>query len=379
MTAATSLTFPPGRVLADWRRQLALQETCTVWIGHVHLHRIEALARIARVRSPDALQRSLLRALALTTSPSTPERRTSTGTEDRCADLATLGQLLGLDAALLQRMLGQAEREELVSASDSANCASRQTWRLTLAGSRSLEASSYAVESYERRVFHFLSAAGPPPCHQFLNISSLDFVSSVNDSSLSAESEIAARFADVLASCISQPLEWKHERGFPVEIVDIMTPGGGLTIAAENKPVPPSWQRVIVIQRVQGFLLFVHEVDHVRAFAARPEGWGLQAAPACLVLRDGEWQMILPQLREEPSVETWRAAWLAWGQSRSLPESDVRACEVASEGFRLGVRVGKRLMDRLRASRSEALTGEAWVQAGERAIRAVRMLEIREV
>jgi hypothetical protein len=376
MTAAAP-PFPPGRVLTDWRRQLALQEPCTVWIGYVRMHRMEALARISQIRSPDLLQRALLRAVALMPSRTSSEGRAATVAEDRSADLASLGQWLGLDSALLRRMLAHAESENLVAASDAVDSPSRQTWRLTAAGAQSLETGSYPVNSYERRVFHFLRAAGTPPRHPFLNLASLHFAASVHNHSLTAEPELEAPGPGVLASCISQPPEWKREQGFPVDIAGIVTPGGGGMNAVEGKPAsPPPWQRILITQPVQAFLLLVHEADRVRAFAARPEGWILQASPACLILPGGEWQLTFPQLLEEPTVETWRAAWLTWGQSRSLPDADLRACEIASEGFRLRIRVGKRLADRLRAARSEALVGEAWIMAGEGTLRPVRMLEI---
>src|SRR6516162_5276064 len=115
MTAARPLPFPPGRILAEWRRQLTWQEPCTLWIGYLRLQRVEALTRIARESLLDAVQRSVFRVLALM-----PARPTAgaTSAEARGTDLRTLHQWLGLDSALLRRLLAQAANEGLVAVSE---------------------------------------------------------------------------------------------------------------------------------------------------------------------------------------------------------------------------------------------------------------------
>jgi len=149
--------------------------------------------------------------------------------------------------------------------------------------------------------------------------------------------------------------------------------------AIRAKLLLPVWQWVLVSRPVRGLFLFVREAGQLRALAIKPEGWRLQANPACLVLREGDWQTLLPVIVEEPSLEAWRATWIAWGQAHHLPESEVRGSDVVSDGFHLRVRVGKRLAERLRASRSDALTADAWVWAGDGSVRALRALEIAEL
>jgi hypothetical protein len=374
MTAARPLPFPPGRILAEWRRQLTWQEPCTLWIGYLRLQRVEALTRIARESLLDAVQRSVFRVLALM-----PARPTAgaTSAEARGTDLRTLHQWLGLDSALLRRLLAQAANEGLVAVSELSEPEEQCRWRLTSAGYHALETGEYSAPSHERRVFHFLSTAGSPPRHEFVNLVAPDLAAAPNDLK-SAEEAKTAPNADLLATWIEQPLKWKQERCFPVEIVEIVTPTQAQAEAVMVKPLLPAWQRVMVIRPVQGLFLFVNEVERLRTFAIKPEGWRIQANPACLVLHDGDWQTLVPAIAEEPAIETWRAAWIAWGQAHSLPESDVRSAEVVSKGFHLRVRVGKRLADRLRVSRSDAITGDAWVWAGDGPIRAVRVLEIAE-
>src|SRR5215831_10417054 len=143
MTAATPLPFPPGRVLAEWRRQLSWQEPCTLWLGHVRLDRIEALARIARECPLDAFQHSLLGVLA-----QVPARMMAggPGAEGRGTDLPTLHQWLGLDSALLRRLLAHAAKEGLIAASERSDPEGPPRWRLTSAGSHALESGRYVAE-----------------------------------------------------------------------------------------------------------------------------------------------------------------------------------------------------------------------------------------
>lgn len=374
MTAATPLAFPPGRVLAEWRRQLSWQEPSTLWIGYLRVHRLEALARTAREYPLDPLQSSLLQVLALM-----PARVPAGGSavESRGTDLATLHQWLGLDSALLRRMLAHAAKEGLVAAADSPDQDGHPRWHLTSTGSHAVAIGRYASQTQERRIFHFLSAIGPPPRHEFVNILTPDYLAAASDPP-SLEEPKTAPTSDALAACIAQTPKWKEDRGFPAEIVEIVSPTQAESETRNGKSSLHAWQGVMVSRFVQGLFLFVREARQLRAFVVKPEGWRIQANPACLVLRDGDWQPLVPAIMEEPSVEMWRAAWIAWGQAHSLPDPDVRNSEVSSEGHHLRVRVGKRLLERLRASRSEALAGETWLWAGDGPFRALRVLDIVE-
>jgi hypothetical protein len=87
---------------------------------------------------------------------------------------------------------------------------------------------------------------------------------------------------------------------------------------------------------------------------------------------------VLTVLGGEPSADAWRQAWQAWSQTRSLPGGEVDACRLEPSGHRLVVRAPAKLLDRLKAAKSEALKGEAWVLAGAGRVRAAAMLDLVE-
>src|SRR5947209_6815734 len=65
MTAGPALTFPGSRTVAGWWRQLAACQPRALWVGHLLLHRVEALVRVARPRRPERLTLLVLQALHL--------------------------------------------------------------------------------------------------------------------------------------------------------------------------------------------------------------------------------------------------------------------------------------------------------------------------
>jgi hypothetical protein len=344
----------------------------------VRLVRIEALARIVEVRSLDPLRRCFLSALALTPNIAPPALQSTAAAEWHSCELSFLQRVLGLNSGLLLRMLFQEGQEGLVTRSDAHESEAQQRWRLTAAGSHALASGRYAVESSERRVFHFLRMAGPPARYEFLNLASLEYTANLNSQHLGIAVDEEVPALEILAHCIAKPLDWKQKRGFPVEIANVVKPGTAQVDGATAEPTDSFWKKVLVCRSMQGLLLFVREKADLQAFAVKPERWELQASPACLVLNDCDVRSVVPSIADEPTIEAWRAAWLAWGHSHGLPESEMRSAEVSSEGFHLRVRVTKRLADRLRASRSDALTGDAWLLAGEGASRAARVVEITE-
>src|SRR5262249_13419339 len=151
---------------------------------------------------------------------------------------------------------------------ESSDPAEQCRWRLTSAGYHALESRKYSAESHERRIFHFLSAAGSPPRYEFVNLVAQDFTVPANDLR-SAEEAKTAPDVELLAAWIEQPLKWKQERGFPVEIVEILAPTQAEAEAVMVKPLLPVWQRVMVIRPMQGLFLFVVEVEHLRTFAIK--------------------------------------------------------------------------------------------------------------
>src|SRR5690242_5192064 len=64
MTAPSSLAFPGSRTLAGWWRQLAPLAPQAVWVGHLFLHRVEALVAAVSAQPLAALDRFVLQAVA---------------------------------------------------------------------------------------------------------------------------------------------------------------------------------------------------------------------------------------------------------------------------------------------------------------------------
>ena len=105
-----------------------------------------------------------------------------------------------------------------------------------------------------------------------------------------------------------------------------------------------------------------------------PESWVLEPEPL-LALAEG-WEEALPDLAVEPSPQMWRQAWQTWSQPRSLASADVAACRLERVDHRLLVHAPLRLIDRLRAARSDAIKQEAWLLAGEGRTRTAAQIEL---
>ena len=80
--------------------------------------------------------------------------------------------------------------------------------------------------------------------------------------------------------------------------------------------------------------------------------------------------------RPEPPLAAWHAAWSGWCQRRSLPTVEVEACILDHQANLVRVRAPARLLDRLRAARSDALKGEAWLLAGTGRARMAARIEL---
>src|SRR5262245_17862765 len=89
MTPAPGLAWPPGRALAGWARQRAPLRPRAFWVGHLLLHRLEALVGLDRSTRLDPFALAVLRALALTPLATVPR----------------LADRLHLDRAVLGRVL----------------------------------------------------------------------------------------------------------------------------------------------------------------------------------------------------------------------------------------------------------------------------------
>ncbi|HEV3444311.1 MAG TPA: hypothetical protein VG099_06685, partial [Gemmataceae bacterium] len=65
MTAAPALAFPPSKTLLSWWTQLAPFRPSALWVGHLLLHRVEALVSAQRPCPIDPIALFVLRAVAL--------------------------------------------------------------------------------------------------------------------------------------------------------------------------------------------------------------------------------------------------------------------------------------------------------------------------
>jgi hypothetical protein len=169
---------------------------------------------------------------------------------------------------------------------------------------------------------------------------------------------------------VARPEEWKRRFGFPQEVDAIVTEGGPGS--------PPEWQRVVVDRAERMPVVVVRTADdRLLGFAVRQDGWTLPSETPVFDLGEG-WSEAFPYLTEAMSLEEGQQAWQAWCQPRGLAGLGVENCPVRLEGHMLHVTVPPRLLERLRATRSDALKGEAWVLVGTGRLRAAALLEILE-
>jgi hypothetical protein len=356
MTAALSLPFPGGRTLAGWWRLLAPRQPTALWVGHLFLHRIEALTRRRRSYRPEPFSLLVLRALAL----EQPGQANRHAAEEQ---LRRLDGQLHLGRQLLLQVLGGLARQGLAEGDPQAG------WTLATPGRQVVEHGEIPAECYERQTFTFLerepadgSGEKPPAFLGLRPAAGAAWQGSTFD--------VAA-----LRACLDRPAEWKERHGFPADVAEILGPEG------EAAMIPP-WQRVLVDRPVD-LLIVLAAVAPERSsrrllgFAVKPEGWLLEAAEPVLTLAEAS-AAELPELRPAADLPAWRAAWRQWCQQRGFPASEAEACVLEPAGVLLRVRPAARLLERLRATRSDALKGEAWLLAGEDPVRAAARVQVEE-
>src|SRR5262245_61384188 len=104
--SAPALAFPGSRALAAWWPPLAPQPPEALWVGHLALHRVEALVDLVRVRRADRFTLFLLEALRL------DHGRAGS------AQLAGLDERLHISRPLLRQVLRSLHVEGLVRATE---------------------------------------------------------------------------------------------------------------------------------------------------------------------------------------------------------------------------------------------------------------------
>jgi hypothetical protein len=354
MTAAPAPAFPGSRVLAGWWRQLTPYRPEELWVGHLALHRVEALVELTHPCRPDPFTLLVLRAVRL-------GHGREAGAAPADDALRQLDERLHLGPALLRQIL-QALRAEGLAAENGTG-----GWALTPLGEQAVERGEYPRRSRERRSFHFVQprAPGPGAVPHFLNLNSHSDAPAPVDEPW--EFDPAA-----LEASVARAAEWKARYGFPGEVSSVLGPGAGTEVT--------SWEQVIV-DRPERLLTVLARVagapDRLLGFAARQEGWALQAgAPAFAIA--GRWDELFPEVNAGLPPEAWRRAWRAWCEPRSLPEAEATACALEPSRERLVIRAPARLVERLRAARSDAVKGEAWLLAGEGPLRRAARIELVE-
>jgi hypothetical protein len=229
-------------------------------------------------------------------------------------------------------------------------------WQPTEAGQQP-PASSPPVPARQRERRSFCFTDSQPPT----------FVPLVAGAALPLASPPAFSFdLGVLEACARESDTWKTRHGFPLDVRRVIRPTGS-----------EDWQAVAVDRPAQAVLVLVEVAGKSGAdllgFAVRPEGWSLGREPV-LTWPGGAEQ--LGPLGGNAPPEAWRQAWQLWCQQRSLPSGEVEACRLEVVEHRLRVHAPPRLVERLRAARSDALKGEAWLLAGSGRVRPAAMIDL---
>jgi hypothetical protein len=340
MTAAPALSWPPTRALLGWWRQLAGRQPRQLWFSRLLLHRLEALVEVKRFQPLDALQRALLRHAA-STQPFTD---------------------LHLDPQVLTQLLRELAGWRLLEPINNVG------WSVTDAGRQALESGTWPRHTEERRSFYFVdnTPIQRPPHYLFLPNPG---------QTAPAPAEANCSFDPaVLQECLQQTAEWKTRHRFPPEVTAVLLP------AAQGTPAENC--RRVLLDRLEQLAVALIDISangrsELLGFPVRLDGWVLATEPV-LVLGEG-WPEVFPDLVEEPPTAAWQQAWRTWCQPRSLPPLEVDACRLERCDHRLRVLAPQRLIDRLRAARSDAIKQETWLLAGTGRTRTAAQVELHSL
>jgi hypothetical protein len=349
MTAAPPLAFPGNRTLAGWWRQLTSYQPRTLAVGHLLLHRIEALVRLQRRLPVDPLARLVLGTLSREPPPT----------------LLQIQAMLPMEQPLLRQILHSLETAGL------AQCNGTGLYRLTEPGRQAQQHGAFPQSAQERRAFYFLESERPERPPRFVHLTA--------PATTPWPAQENWKFDTAcLTQCLQQPVEWKRRHAFPSEVAEVLMPGPGNAV----DPALATWQRVILDQPECLLAVMVQAArtaggNRVLGFAVQPKGWDLNAgAPTFDV------PFVLAELfanhEAEPPLERWLQAWQVWGQHNNLTTAELETSTVERRDHRLRVITSRAVVDRLRSTKSEALRGEAWVLAGGERVRVAAQLEIVE-
>jgi hypothetical protein len=326
MTAAP-MTFPGSRVLLGWWRELAGLSPRRLWFAHLLLHRVEALVEAVADRPLDALTRGLLVLLA----------------RSGPTDAHRLAAALAVDRPLLAELLGNLEAAGLA-------CSAEGIWRATPAGQSAALRPTEPVTEPRRRSFYFVDAPEPA----FVPLAPAATTPLMPPPGWSFD-------LGVLDACVRRPAGWKAERGFPADVTRLVHPAN---LADEG-----AWRAVPLDRAEQALLVLIEREGRLIGLPVQADSWSLGREPALSLSLSAIWF-------DPGGADAWRQAWQVWCQQRSLPAAEVDSCHLELDGHRLRVRAPGRLVERLRAQRSDAVKGEAWLMAGADRVRGVARLDL---
>ncbi len=337
--SALSAPWPDGRALAGLWQQLQSRQPSAFWLGYLTLHHVEAPVLVRNSTRLDPLSAGMLRYLSAAAPIASRE----------------LAGSLGLGPAIAQRLLAELAGAGLIAATDEG------LWRATPAGDQLLAADSQPDLVERRQVFHFIDGGpGAPP--RFLAVKHCD--------ALPFPPDVGWSFAVArLKECIARPPEWKVRHHFPDDVVDLVpyageSPARVVLDRAEQLPV------ALILTAGRG------ESVTCSGFAVERESWSLvRLAPVFQFTYPLPATEVLGKLLDDPNLDSWRAAWRAWGKARGLPAPEVEACRLARGGPHLHVTAPPVLIDRLGAMPTGET--EAWILAGTGAVRCAAMLSFR--
>ncbi len=337
MSAPAAMTLPGGRVVLGWWRDLAGLAPRRLWFAHLLLHQVEALVEAAvpaHLLAP--LADALLGWLAVQQGPVPADR---------------LAADLHLEPELLRDVLADLEERGLARPGPAG-------WQPTEAGRQPTPPPGQApARQRERRSFCFTDSQ--PPLFVPLSPAAVQPLAAP----LASPFDLA-----VLEACVRESEAWKTRHNFPLDVRRVIRPGS-----------TGDWRAVAVDRAAQALLALVEVPGKSGAdllgFTVRPDGWAL-GQEAVLTWPGGREH--LGPLAGEVGPEAWRQAWQLWCQQRSLPSNEVEACRLEVVEHRLRVQAPPRLVERLRAARSDALKGEAWLLAGSGRVRPAAMIDLGE-
>jgi hypothetical protein len=351
MDSASSLAYPGSRILAGWWRQLHAHRPSALWVGHLFVHRVEALVESADVQPLDPLALHVLHAVAVDAPESLPQLQVSERLPGR----------LHLPASAVHQILLQLQGRRLVERCE------RGCWCLSERGQAVLAGGSDRAARRERRAFAFVEELTPAgrrhAAPRFAPLGECPAVPwAVND----------AHHFDVglLTQCLAADRTWKERSGFPFGPTRLVLPGDEATADRADE----AWQQIIIDRPERVAICFVSGPDQsLRGFAAHAENWRLEDKAPVLQLPAGS-SDVVGELSVPPSA--WEEAWRLWCRQRNLPLSEAEACQLRFDGIHLHISAPETFAQRLRQAKNDPLRDEAGLLAGDGYLRAAAILRL---